>query len=286
MRMKTAIRSAVTPGGEKKDMIAQKTNPLFHKTLLGVAIFASLASFTAARAQDDDDDKASILSTGQKITPTAAPSANFQLLNPGLGDFPNFVPSGALSSVLSPDQHTLLILISGHNLLDNGASKVVPADSEQYIFVFDVSAGKPAKKQVIKVSNTFAGIAFNPNGNSFYVGGGSDDNIHTYGIQGDGSWAETGSPIALGHTTGNGMPNPSTFVTGGLAVTADGTKIAIANVYNDSISIIDIAGRSVIKEIDLRPGIINSTQDGVPGGGVSVLDSDQGQRHGLCFELT
>ncbi|HXM29969.1 MAG TPA: hypothetical protein VN957_28350 [Chthoniobacterales bacterium] len=113
---------------------------------------------------------------------------------------------------------------------------MVPADSTQYIFVFDASTGKPVKKQVIRVPNTFAGIAFNPNGSSFYVGGGSDDNIHTYGIQGDGSWAEAGTPIALGHTTGNGLLNPpviaSTFVTGSLAVTADGTKIVIANVYN------------------------------------------------------
>ncbi|HXO96280.1 MAG TPA: YncE family protein, partial [Chthoniobacterales bacterium] len=262
-------------------MIAQKKNPLFYKTFFyktffGAAIFASLASFTVARALDDDDS--SFVSSGQKITPTAAPSANFQLLNPGLTDFPNFVASGALSSVLSPDQHTLLILISGHNRLDNAASKVVPADSEQYIFVFDVSTGKPVKKQVINVPNTFAGIAFNPNGNSFYVGGGSDDNIHIYGIQGDGTWAEIGTPIALGHTTGNGMPNPSTFVTGGLAVTADGTKIVIANVYNDSISIVDVAGRSVIKEIDLRPGVIDPAQNGVPGGEypfwVAIRDND------------
>ena len=277
----TAIRSAVIPGDLEKEMIAQKKNPLFYKTFFyktffGAAIFASLASFTVARALDDDDS--SFVSSGQKITPTAAPSANFQLLNPGLTDFPNFVASGALSSVLSPDQHTLLILISGHNRLDNAASKVVPADSEQYIFVFDVSTGKPVKKQVINVPNTFAGIAFNPNGNSFYVGGGSDDNIHIYGIQGDGTWAEIGTPIALGHTTGNGMPNPSTFVTGGLAVTADGTKIVIANVYNDSISIVDVAGRSVIKEIDLRPGVIDPAQNGVPGGEypfwVAIRDND------------
>ena len=249
-------------------MIAQKA-PLIGKIFLGAAIFAALASFTTARAQDDDDNS-TFVSTGQKITPTAAPQADFQLLNPGLVDFPNFVPSGALSSVFSPDRQTLLVLISGHNVLDNAAGKVVPADSTQYIFVFDVSTGKPVKKQVIRVPNTFAGIAFNPNGSSFYVGGGSDDNIHTYGIQADGSWAEAGTPIALGHTTGNGLSNPptkpSTFVTGGLAVTADGTKIVIANVYNDSVSIVDIAGRSVIKELDLRPGIINPADTGVPGG--------------------
>jgi YVTN family beta-propeller protein len=249
-------------------MTAQRNFPLFSKMFFGAAIFASLASFTVARAHDDDDDtsQSTFVSSGQKITPTAAPGASFELLNPGLADFPNFIPSGALSTAVSPDQRTLLVLISGHNVLYKEASKPDPADSGQYIFVFDVSAGKPVKKQVLKVPNTFAGIAFNPNGNSFYVGGGSDDNIHTYGIQGDGSWAEVGKPIPLGHTTGNGMPNPSTFVTGGLAVSADGTKIVIANVYNDSVSIVDIAGRSVIKEIDLRPGKVDPSQSGVPGG--------------------
>jgi DNA-binding beta-propeller fold protein YncE len=250
-------------------MMDQKRAPLFPTIILGAAVFASLASFTAVKAQDDDDDndsKSTIVSTGQKITPTAAPRATFEALNPGLADFPDFVPSGALSSAVSPDHHTLLVLISGHNVLYNSANQVVPADSHQYIFVYDIGGGKPVKKQVLQIPNTFAGIAFSPSGNSFYVGGGSDDNIHTYGIQGDGSWAEVGTPIPLGHTTGNGMPNPSTFVTGGLAVTADGTKVVIANVYNDSISIVDIAGRSVIKEIDLRPGVIDAAQNGVPGG--------------------
>jgi hypothetical protein len=151
-------------------MIALKKTPALGTIFSGAAILAALASFTVASAHGDDDN-ASILSTGQKITPTAAPGAKFQLLNPGLVDFPNFVPSGALSSVLSPDQHTLLVLISGHNRLDNAASKVVPDDSEQYIFVFDVSAANPAKKQVIKVPNTFAGIAFNPNRSTAYVVG-------------------------------------------------------------------------------------------------------------------
>jgi YVTN family beta-propeller protein len=263
-----AIRSLLTLANWRRTMTAQRKFPLFSKMFFSAAIFASLASFTVARAHDNDDDnpQSTFVSSGQKITPTAAPGASFELLNPGLADFPNFIPSGALSTAVSPDQHTLLVLISGHNVLYNAASKVVPDDSGQYIFVFDVSAGKPAKKQVLKVPNTFAGIAFNPNGNSFYVGGGSDDNIHTYGIQGDGSWAEVGKPIPLGHTTGNGMANPSTFVAGGLAVTADGTKIVITNVYNDSVSIVDIAGRSVIKEIDLRPGKVDPSQSGVPGG--------------------
>jgi YVTN family beta-propeller protein len=265
------FNQSLLPAHAENDMIVQRNAPLFRCGLLSAVILASLTSFTVARAMADDDDESSqsqstIVSTGQKITPTAAPSASFELLNPGLVDFPDFVPSGALSTALSPDQHTLLVLISGHNVLHNSQSQVVLADSQEYVFVYDVSSGRPVKKQVLQVPNTFAGIAFNPNGNSFYVGGGFNDNIHTYGIQVDGTWAEVGSPITLGHTTGIGIPAQSTFVTGGLAVSADGTKIVVANVYNDSVSLVDIATRSVIKEIDLRPGIVDPAQSGVPGG--------------------
>lgn len=66
-----------------------------------------------------------------------------------------------------------------------------------FVFVYDISAGTAAQKQVLKVPNTFVGIAFNPNGQAFYVGGGKDDNIHTFALQGDGSWAETETPIAM-----------------------------------------------------------------------------------------
>jgi hypothetical protein len=59
-------------------MIAQK-DPLIGKIVLGAAIFAALASSTVARTQDDDDNS-TFVSTGQKITPTAAPKADFQLL--------------------------------------------------------------------------------------------------------------------------------------------------------------------------------------------------------------
>src|SRR5258708_37355576 len=142
-------------------MIAQNKGPLIGKIFLGAAIFAALASFTMARAQDDDDDASTFVSTGQKITPTAAPQADFQLLNPGLTDFPNFIPSGALSSVFSPVRQPLLVLISGHNVFDNAASKVVPADSTQYILVFDVSTGKPSRKKETRSPNTFPGVASN-----------------------------------------------------------------------------------------------------------------------------
>src|SRR5258708_16704207 len=107
-------------------MIAQNKDPLIGKIFLGAAIFAALASFTMARAQDDDDDDSTFVSTGQKITPTAAPQADFHLLNPDLTDFPNFIPSGALTSVFSPHRQTLLVLISDPTVLHNSATPTPP----------------------------------------------------------------------------------------------------------------------------------------------------------------
>jgi YVTN family beta-propeller protein len=56
----------------------------------------------------------------------------------------------------------------------------------------------------------------------------------------------------------------------GLAVTADGKRLVVANYENDSISLVDIAGRKVLAELDLRPG------NSVPGGEYPVWVAIQG----------
>src|SRR5206468_1320334 len=122
------------------------------------------------------------------------------------------------------------------------------------------------QKQVLQVPNTWAGMAFSPDGRSLYVSGGVDDSIHTFGPspKGDGEWAETGpKPISLAHAAGVGPGIKA--VAAGIAVTADGQRLAVANMYNDSISLIDVAARRVTAEIDLRPGK-SGGESGAPGG--------------------
>ena len=215
---------------------------------------------------------AQTIASGQIVTPTATPGALFQPLNPGLADAPYYNVDGAMSLALSPDQKTLLILTTGYNRLSDSSGNFLPADSTEWVFVYDVSGtGNPVLKQTVPVPNTFAGIAWAPNGGAFYVAGGVDDAVHTYapGAQG---WAESGAPIALNHHgAGNGLvpklaPQLAPPSAAGIAVTADGSKLVVANLYNDSISIIDPVGRTVLAELDLRPGKINAAQAGVPGG--------------------
>ena len=250
----------------------QNKYPSVCKACLGTILLISVS--VSALAIDDDDDatpqiklQKTVLPSGQIVTPTAIPRSVLEFLNPNLADAPAFVPSGAMTTIVSPDQKTLLVLTSGYNLTTDSSGNSIADASEQYVFVYDISADKPAKRQVLEIPNTYAGIAFSPSGQTFYVGGGQDDDIHSFGLQADGTWTEVGSPIKLGHSTAialaPGLIPPST---GGLAVTADGSRIVVTNFYSDSITIVDVTSRSIVKELDLRPGKVDSAKAGVPGG--------------------
>jgi WD40 repeat protein len=154
------------------------------------------------------------VTSGQTITPTAAPGSILQYLNPHLSEFPNYVASGGISSAKSPDGKTLLVLTAGYNNLDDSTGTLVAAASQQYVFVYDISGCTPVEKQVFTLPNTYVGIAFHPNGQFFYVGGGVNDNIHIFALQANGQWTETGTPISLGHKRGVRL------VSDGLAATA------------------------------------------------------------------
>jgi YVTN family beta-propeller protein len=208
------------------------------------------------------------LPNGQSITPTAAPGAIFNPLNPGLTDYPDFTAGQAVTTAVSPDGTTLLVLTSGYNRNNDASGNVIPRDSNEYVFVFDITSGSPVQNQVIQVPNTYSGITFSPEGAQFFVSGGKDDSVHTYTNSG-GSWAETGTPIALGHGTGNGLPQGARTVppaAAGLAVTADGKTIVVANYENDSISLVSTIARAKTAELDLRPGKNDPRQAGIPGG--------------------
>ncbi len=203
------------------------------------------------------------LPSGQYVTPSAAPGAIFQDLNPGLAGFPKYLAGQAVRTVVSPDGKTLLLMTSGYNGIDNSDGSLNTTASSEYLFVYDISTHQPVRKQVVQIPTTYFGLAFSPDGTRFYVGGGGGDDVSTYGIV-NGAWAASGVPVPLNHTSAVGdNHSPSTA---GLAVTADDAKIVVANVYNDSVSLISTASNSVTGELDLRPGVIDPARNGVPGG--------------------
>jgi WD40 repeat protein len=106
----------------------------------------------------------------------------------------------------SPDGKTLLVLTAGYNNLDDSTGTLVAAASQQYVFVYDISGGTPAEKQVLTLPNTYVGIAFSPNGQSFYVGGGVNDNIHIFAIQTNGPVGKTLAVLTCGYNSDT-LPN-------------------------------------------------------------------------------
>jgi hypothetical protein len=121
-----------------------------------------------------------LLPTGARITPTAAPGAVFQSLNPDLSTRPDYLADHAVAITVAPDETTMLVLTSGYNRNNGPTGASAPAESNEYVFIYDIAAGTPVKKQVIQVPNTFNGIAWNRDGSAFYVAGGVDDNVHVY----------------------------------------------------------------------------------------------------------
>ena len=241
----------------------------------GAVFLATLATSNVVMAQGDDDNQTNaqlIPNTGQLLTPTAPAGARFEPLNPGLANYPEYLAGQAVTTVVSPDAKTLLILTSGYNLWNypsgSNLGQSDPTASTEYVFIYDISNKIPVKKQVVQVPNTYQGIVFDPSGTTFYVPGGVDDNVHIYDLV-NASWAERGgSPISLGHNkTGVGLSVQPAAA--GVAITADGNTLVVTNYYNDSVSLLTKTNNAwtVSSELDLRPGKISpANATGVPGG--------------------
>jgi YVTN family beta-propeller protein len=251
-----------------------KTSSVKRVLRLGAIVSATLLAFqvhadTEGRPANErsgfgHNGSAAQLPSGQYVTPLSMHGAIQQWLNPGLPAYPNFVAGEAVRSQLSPDGSTLAIICAGQNSLYQPDGTVDTAYSTQYIFLYDVSGAnkkRPALTQVIQQPNAYVGLIFSPDSATLYAAGGVDDAVYAYSRNG-GTWSKSGQ-IPLGHNgVGIGVgvkPNA-----GGLGISADGKTLVVANNYNDSISVIDTASRSVRYEHDLRPFF--SGNEGSPGG--------------------
>ena len=242
-----------------------------HSSLLSTI----LVMVCSLAAQQSSSPRPETLPTGMMITPTAAKGSIFQPLNPDLPELPQFIVDHPVSSAVSRDGSTLLILTSGFNQNNGADGKRIPALSNEYVFVYDIRQQPAVKKQVLKVPNTFVGLAWNPDGKHFYVSGGSNDSIHVFDWV-DGRWSESAAPIALGHTAALGIKIAAEGeerddlsgrpAVAGLAVNGSGNRLLAVNYENDSVSLVDLPNRKKITELDLRPGKGDPTKKGVAGG--------------------
>jgi YVTN family beta-propeller protein len=216
-----------------------------------------------------------LLPTGQAITPTAAPNSHFQTLKPGLAGYPNHEVGYAVATAISPDGGTLLVLTSGYTEVRDKKGVKDKNASEEFIFVFDITRGEPRQVQALPILHAFGGIVWNPSGKEFYVDGGVDDVVHTF-AKTENTWKESREAIPLGHKAGLGMDVKP--MAAGVGITADGKRLIVANYENDSVSVVDLAARKVLAELDLRPGKSDAAKVGVAGGsypyGVAVREND------------
>ena len=209
------------------------------------------------------------LPTGLAITPDAMPHSVEMPLNPGLPGRPDVTLGQAVTTAASPDGSRLLVLTSGYNIEGGRGARF-----SEYVFVYDITSFPPRQLQALAVTNSFCGLAWNPSGQEFYVSGGVDDKVYVFARRGGESFSRAAT-IPLGHPRGIGLlsnapapynaeaPKP---MAAGIGVSPSGAMAVVANLYNDSISLIDLKARRKSGELDLRPGIADSAKTGVAGG--------------------
>jgi DNA-binding beta-propeller fold protein YncE len=122
----------------------------------------------------------------------------------------------------------------------NGAVVILSGWREQGIQVVDLKAGKVT--QTVKLDAAFSGLAFSPDGRELYVSGGNDDVVIRF------SWingsAVNPRRIVLGQPkadkTGSRYP-------AGIAVSAAGSYLYVAENVGDSLAVIDLATSRVVE---------------------------------------
>ncbi|HEV2425030.1 MAG TPA: putative Ig domain-containing protein [Terriglobia bacterium] len=242
----------------------------------------------------------------QWITPLAPQGAQFTYLDTGMiVNGADWLAGQAVSTAVSPDGKTLLVLTSGFNRVSDADNVQNPdgsyfdwPDSQEYVFIYDISTGPPVFRQAVTIPNSYSGIAFDPvqrvvagqtRNNAFYVSSGlgdypyggppfttpvysgaGGDNVHVFTLSADGTtWASDAQQpeLALDHNAGVGLGVQPCAA--GVAVSSDGQTLVVVNYYNDSLTVFSggLGNWARQGEVDLRPGKDTvSPQPGVPGG--------------------
>ena len=136
------------------------------------------------------------VATGQRITPAAAAGTQVLRLHTDLRSDENADAANAVTTALSPDGFTLLILTSGSNnsfYKDDGTPIVYDVldptaglptgqttSSAEWVFVYDVTGPVPVQKQKINLPVTYNGLLWDGSGTRFYVSGGSNDIVYPF----------------------------------------------------------------------------------------------------------
>lgn len=210
------------------------------------------------------------VATGQRITPNAAPGSQVLPLHTDLRSDNNTDAANAVTTALSPDGTTLLILTSGSNnsfykedgtpilydILDptTGQPTGQKTSNAEWLFLYDVTGPTPLQTQKFNLPVTYNGLAWDASGSRFYVSGGANDLV--YPFKKAGTQFQLDAPFIVLNTGGqldNTAAGPAiqsfglapSPVVAGLALSSDGSTLYTANFENDSVSLVDTSSRQV-----------------------------------------
>ncbi len=221
-----------------------------------------LALSVAPAVAHADADDAAPTPSGFAITPRAAPGAQIVSLGTldGRPGSPAITNPSAMAA--SPDCGLVAVVTSGFNemALPNGAPD--RANSTERLMIFRPGENGTAKLAEVPLPATFAGLAWSADGRRIAVTLGVGDAVQVFAWDG-ARLVPDGAPIALGHTAGLGL-GVKPAAAGVAWVAAD--RLLVTNFMNDSVSLVDLEGRKVTAELDLRPGKLDSARRGVAGG--------------------
>ena len=178
----------------------------------GAATAARLATQAGPRP-----DGTAITPVGFKVTPAGKQTT--------LGDLP-------LTTALSPDGETLLVSNNGQG---TQSLQVVDTATSKVVQTIEYTSPKAL----------FVGLAFSPDGSKVYAGGGGQQVVHAYDVQG------TGDDTRLTETTPYALPktNPAgqtvNMFPAGLETTDDASKVVVADHLADAASVIDTTTNAV-----------------------------------------
>jgi YVTN family beta-propeller protein len=150
-----------------------------------------------------------------------------------------------LGSAVSPDGRTMLVSNDGQNV--------------QSLQVIDIASGQVRQTIGYQMPEAlFLGLAWSPDGRHAYASAGANDKVRVYDVAGQ-RLSET-APITFPKTAGAaGDPIPA-----GLAVSADGSKLYVANHHAASMSVVDLASKLVTASVAVGPSpyTVQLTKDG------------------------
>jgi YVTN family beta-propeller protein len=220
------------------------------------------------------------VATGAWITPLAAPGSAIYELHTDVRSDDNADAANAVSTALSPDGTTLLVLTSGYNTgfnTDTGTAIVYPVldpttgqptgqttGNAEWVFVYDVTGPVPIQRQKFNLPVAYNGLVWDASGTKFYVSGGVNDIVYPFkkaagAFQLDAPFIVLNTGGQLDNTPAG--PAMQSFglapipVVAGLALSSDGGTLYAANFENDSVSLVDTGTRHVTsREVFSAPG--------------------------------